>query len=72
MRKFLSKSLLNSAWLWSKAPLAVNKEQKHFSLPGHQLAENLILVFGFYERTKMDKRKFVTKSVGIIITIIFV
>ena len=26
--------------------LAINKKQKYFSLPDHQLAENLILVFG--------------------------
>ena len=36
----------------NKAGLAVNKKQKYFSLPDHQLAENLILVFSFYERTK--------------------
>ena len=28
------------------------KKQKYFSLPDHQLARNLILVFGLYERTK--------------------
>ena len=32
--------------------LAVNKKQKYFPLPDHQFAENLILVFGLYERTK--------------------
>ena len=45
-------SLLNSAWLWSRARLAINKKQKYFSLPDHQLAENLTLVFGLQERTK--------------------
>ena len=72
--KFLekNKSLLNSAWLWSRAWLAVSKEQIYFLLPDHQLAKNLIFIFGFLERTKkMDKSEFVTKSVGVIVTIIF-
>ena len=29
----------------------INKKQKYFSLPDHQLAENLLFVFGFNERT---------------------
>ena len=29
------------------ARLAINKEQKYLLLPDHQLAENMILVFGF-------------------------
>ena len=37
--------LLNSAWILSRARLAINEKQKYFSLPDHQLAENLILVF---------------------------
>ena len=41
-RKFLHKSLLNSACLWSRARLATNKKQKYLSLPDHQYAENLI------------------------------
>ena len=45
-KKIFYKSLLNSAWLWSRARLALNKKQKYFSLPDHQLAENQILVFG--------------------------
>ena len=32
--------------------LAINKKQNYFWLPDHQFAENLILVFGFYEGTK--------------------
>ena len=44
--------VLNSALLSSRAQLAVNKTQNYSSLPDHQLAENLIPVFGFYERTK--------------------
>ena len=44
--------LLNSAYLKSSARLAINKKQNYFSLPDYQLAENLILVFSFYERTK--------------------
>ena len=29
-----------------------DEKQKYFLLPDHQLVENLILVFGFYESTK--------------------
>ena len=46
VRKFFYKSLLNSAWLWSRARLATNKKRKYFSLPHHQRAENLIFVSG--------------------------
>ena len=49
--------------------LAINKKQKYFLLPDHQLAENLILVCK--KGLKEDKSEFVTKSVGIIVTIIF-
>ena len=45
------KSLLNSVYLWSRARLTINKRQNYFSLPDHQFTENLVLVFGFYERT---------------------
>ena len=44
-RKILYKSLLNTAWFWSGARPAINKKQKYFMLPDHQLAENFILVF---------------------------
>ena len=50
--KSFCKSLLNSTYLWSSVQLAINKKQKYFSLPDHQLGENLALVFGFYEKTK--------------------
>ena len=50
----------------------MNKKQKYFSLPDHQHAEHLILVFGYYKKgQKEDKSDFVTKSVGIIVAIIF-
>ena len=62
---------MNSALPWSTARLAINKKQKYSSLTDHQLAEKLILGFGVQEKTKKDKSKFVTKSVGIIVTIIF-
>ena len=39
------------------------KNQKHFSLPDHQLAEK--------RGQKEDKGEFLTKLVGIIVTIIF-
>ena len=32
------------------------KIQKCLSLPDHQLAENMILDFGFYERTNKEKK----------------
>ena len=54
----------------NRARLAINTKQKYFSLPDHQLAKNLILVFGLQERKKEDKREFITKSVGMIVTII--
>ena len=46
-KKIIYKSLLNLACLWSRARLAVNKNQRYFSLSDHQLAERLILAFGF-------------------------
>ena len=49
-RNNMSESLLNSVYLWSRARLAINKKQKYFSLPDHQLAETFILVFDFYEK----------------------
>ena len=52
VRKSFFTSLLNSAYLLSKARLARNKKQKHVLLLDYNLAENLILVFGFYERKK--------------------
>ena len=53
-KKTLYKSLLNLVLLRSRAPLAISKNQIFFSLSDHQLAENLIFVFGFYERTKRE------------------
>ena len=50
----------------------MNIKQKYFSLSDHQLAENLILVFGFYEKTKKDKTELVTKLVGIMVMIILI
>ena len=47
-------------------------KQKSVSLLDYQLAENLILVFSFYEREeKKRKSSFIIKFAGIIITIIF-
>ena len=40
-------------------------------LPDHQLPENLILTFDFYEREKRGQSEFVTKFAGISVTIIF-
>ena len=41
------------------------KQKTKLLLPDHQLTENLILVFDFYEETKKDKSEFVTNFVGI-------
>ena len=46
--------VLNLGWLWNRVRLAMNKNQKYFSLPDHQLAETLIFVFGFLGRTKTE------------------
>ena len=51
-RNFVYKGLLNSACLWSGARLAINKKQKYFSLPDHQLSENQIIVFWFEKNEK--------------------
>ena len=49
--------------------LAINKKQEYFSLPDHQLTENLILIIVCKKEQKEDKNKFATNSVGIIVTI---
>ena len=49
-KKFLYKSLLNSACFWSTTRHGINKDKSYFLLPDHQA--NLILIFEFYERTK--------------------
>ena len=46
--------VLNLGCLWSKARLAMNKKQKYFSLPDHQLAKTSIFVFGFIGGTKNE------------------
>ena len=54
--------------------LAINKKQSYFSLSGHQLADNLILVVGLEgQKMKgqiMNESELVTIA-GIIVTIIF-
>ena len=52
LKKSFHKSLLNLAYFWSRARLAIDKNKQCFSLPDLQLGENLILVFGFCKRTK--------------------
>ena len=52
VRKLFYKRLLNFAYLWGRVGLTINKKQKYFSLPGHQLAENLILWFCFKHKTE--------------------
>ena len=41
-------------------------------LPDYQLAEDMILLFVFYEKIKIDKSEFVAKVVGITVTILFI
>ena len=52
VRKLFYKSLLNFAYLWGRAGLTKNKKQNYFSLPGHQLAEYLILRLCFKHLTE--------------------
>ena len=49
--------LSNTTCLWSTKRLPINKNQKHFSLLDDQLAENLVLVFDFLERTKKGQKR---------------
>ena len=64
VRKSFYKSLLNLAFPWSRVT-TLNNIQKYFSLLDHQLAKNLILVFGFYEWTKQWYKRICNKIVGI-------
>ena len=52
----------NSPWLRNSVRLTF-KKIKYLSLPNHQLAENLILVFVSKKGQKGDKSEFVTKFV---------
>ena len=52
VKKLFYKSLLNFAYLWGRVGLTINKKQKYFSLPGHQLAENLTLRLCFKHKTE--------------------
>ena len=57
----------------SSVLFAISKSQKLLTLPDHQLAENLILAFCFFGRTKTkDKSKLITKLVKIIALNIFI
>ena len=57
----------------SSVLFAISKSQKLLTLPDHQLAENLILVFCFFGRTKAkDKSELITKLVKIIAMNIFI
>ena len=46
-------SFIKVYWNWHAFEEKHNK-QKYFSLPDHQLAGNLVLVFGFYEKAKSE------------------
>ena len=47
---------------------SLQTKNKYFLLSDHQLSENLIFVFGFYERIKSDKSELVVKFVAISVT----
>ena len=55
MRKFLYKSLFNSAWLCSRQRLAINNKTEIFLVNRPQLAENVILVFGFGSQERTNR-----------------
>ena len=50
---------MNSAYLSSRARLAINKKQKYFSLPDYQLLKNFVLVFGFLWKSYLHSRDIV-------------
>ena len=70
-KKILYTNLMNLAGLWSRARLAINKRQKYFSIRDHQLLETWFLLLVFTKGKKEDKNKFVTKSVRLMVMIIF-
>ena len=49
----------------------LTKKQKYFSLPDHQLLKTRFLFLVYKKGEKEDKSKFVTRFVGITVTIIF-
>ena len=68
LRKSFYKNLLSLIYFWSRARLAISKNQKNCSLPDHPFAATSIVVFYFEER----KNKLVIKFAKIIAMIIFV
>ena len=58
---------MNSAWLWSRARLAVNKKNRNISrYQTTNLVKTWFLFLICKKEQKQDKREFVTKSVGMI------
>ena len=72
MRKFLHKGLSNSAWLWSRAWVALNKNQIFFVTKITSLMKNWFLLLVFREGKQRGKLEFETKFVRIINIITFV
>ena len=64
-KKILLQSLLNLAYLWSRARLAINKNQIYFLLPEHQLAENVFLLLVSIKGQKENKSEFISKFVNL-------
>ena len=56
-KKIFHKSLLNSACLWSRARLAINKKTNRFSLLDKQLKENLFFFLVFRKGKQRDQSK---------------
>ena len=72
VRKSFYKNLLNSAYLWSRARLAIKKSK---TISCYQTTNLLKIWFLFLVSMKVQKRnesKLVTKFGGIVVTIIFI
>ena len=72
LRKPYYKSLLNSAYLWSRERLAINKKT---NISRYQIT-NLVKIWFLFlvsaKRQNKDKSELVTKFAGIIVKIIFI
>ena len=66
------KSLLNSAYLWSRAQLTLNKNKNISHCQATNLQKIWFLVLISMKGQKKDKREPITKFVEVIVTIIFI
>ena len=65
VRKFVYKSLLHSAWLWSRARLAINKNINISRYQTTNLLKTWFLFLVCRKGQREDKTEFLTKSIGI-------